>query len=80
MLLDVGFNREVAEDTALYWTKEEGNLAELINQVENLNDGAVIEMGVASTKRIQEEYSWKIISRRYARFFLNEEECRDTDA
>lgn len=30
LLLDVGFNREVAEDSALYWNKDNGNLAKLI--------------------------------------------------
>ena len=34
LLLDVGFNREVAEDAALYWTKEDGNLAALIDTCE----------------------------------------------
>ena len=28
LLLDVGFNREVAEDAALYWTKEDGGFGE----------------------------------------------------
>lgn len=31
LLLDVGFNREVAEEAAFYWTKEHGNLAKLIS-------------------------------------------------
>ena len=36
LLVDIGFNREVAEDCALYWSKELGELAKLINQVEVL--------------------------------------------
>ena len=34
LLLDVGFNREVAEDGALYWSKEENSLAALIENAE----------------------------------------------
>lgn len=38
LLVDIGFNREVAEDCALYWSKELGELAKLINQVEVLKN------------------------------------------
>lgn len=36
LLLDVGFNREVAEDGAIYWNKEEQNLAKIIVESEKL--------------------------------------------
>ncbi len=32
LLVDVGFNKEVAEDCALYWSRKPGNLAELIDK------------------------------------------------
>ena len=38
LLLDVGFNREVAEDAAIYWTKEDGNLAQLINDADLMEE------------------------------------------
>lgn len=38
LLLDVGFNKEVAEDAAFYWNKEEENLSKLINKVEKLDE------------------------------------------
>ncbi len=37
LLLDVGFNREVAEDAALYWNKEDGNLAKLIEKADQMS-------------------------------------------
>ena len=35
LLVNVGFNKEVAIDSALYWDREEGKLARLINEVYN---------------------------------------------
>lgn len=63
LLLDVGFNREVAEDAALYWTKEEGNLSNLIDECDKFNSE---ELGEKAKKRIREKYSWQYISDRYA--------------
>ena len=36
LLLDVGFNREVAEEAALYWTKDSGSLARCIDNADTL--------------------------------------------
>ena len=38
LLLDVGFNREVAEDAAIYWNKEDGNLAGLIDCADSFSE------------------------------------------
>ena len=38
LLLGVGFNKEVGEDAALYWTKEDGNLSKLIDKVDTFNE------------------------------------------
>ena len=62
LLLDVGFNREVGEDAALYWTKEEGSLAKLIDSCESLDRE---ELGFKAKKRIKSAYSWEYISNRY---------------
>ena len=45
LLLDVGFNREVAEDAALYWTKEPGNLAGLIDRADKAGENKRSEYG-----------------------------------
>lgn len=62
-LLKVGFNEEVAEDSALYWTKEPGNLATLIDKCEEIDRE---ELGRKAKERISTAYSWEYISSRYA--------------
>lgn len=74
MLLDVGFNREVGLDSTLYWTKEEGSLARLIEQVDGLTGEQIDQLDIASRERIQSAYSWEYISGRYAQVFLNRQE------
>lgn len=65
LLYDVGFNREVAENTALYWTKEEGNLSGLINRVERMSDADRDAIGAKAKARIRQSYSWEYICGRY---------------
>jgi len=72
LLLDVGFNREVAEDTALYWSKEEGSLAALIEKVESLSANEIFQRGVMTKRRITEAYSWEHIVKSYENVFLRE--------
>jgi len=69
LLLDVGFNREVARDAAFYWTKEENNLSNLINMMECLSNSKIDEMGKKARKRIEESYSWKYICDEYLEIF-----------
>lgn len=59
LLYDVGFNREVAEDAALYWSLDEGNLAKLIDIADKLPEEKIEELGKRAKRRIQEEYSWE---------------------
>lgn len=65
LLLDVGFNREVAEDGALYWNKDNGNLAGLIDQCEYISETERQDISLKAKKRIEEEYSWKYICDKY---------------
>lgn len=69
LLLDVGFNREVAEDAALYWNKQPGNLASLIDQADNMNAGEITELGEKSSQRVVEAYSWQHIADEYKQLF-----------
>lgn len=71
LLLDVGFNREVAEDAALYWNKQPGNLASLIDQADNMNAGEITELGEKSSQRVVEAYSWQHIADEYKQLFKN---------
>ena len=70
LLLDVGFNREVAENAALYWNKEEGSLAKLIEQADSMSQRETDELGRLAKKRIEDFYSWKYITDKYEDMFL----------
>lgn len=69
LLLDVGFNREAAQDGAFYWTKKEGNLASLIEEADVLDEEERKEMGRKARERIQKHYSWEYIADRYEGIF-----------
>ena len=70
LLLDVGFNREVAEDAAIYWTKESGNLSALIERADALEPGVIPEYGKRARSRVKEHYSWDKIVGEYEELFL----------
>lgn len=65
LLLDVGFNREVAEDAALYWTKKNGDLARLLNDADRLNMEQIEDMATKSEEVVHTRYSWDYIANRY---------------
>ena len=71
LLYDVGFNREVAEDAALYWTLEDGDLAKLIDQSDSMDEEELKEMGQKAKQRIKDEYSWQYICDKYLIVFSN---------
>lgn len=70
LLLDVGFNREVAEGSALYWTKERGDLARLIEQADAMDPADIAALGEKAKQRIATAYSWEYISGKYEELFL----------
>ena len=70
LLLNVGFNREVAEDSALYWNKEAGDLAALINRADATTDEELAALDKASTDVIHDRYSWRCITDTYEALFL----------
>lgn len=72
LLLDVGFNREVGEDGAIYWTKEDRNLADLISKTEKMSNKEISDIGVLGKKRIMDWYSWDHIVSMYEETFLVE--------
>lgn len=65
LLLDVGFNKEVGEDGALYWNKNIGDLARLINESDNMSKEKIHELSVKAKKKIADEYSWQYIADQY---------------
>ena len=70
LLLGVGFNREVAEDCALYFTKEDGDLAALINSADEMTESEIAKMGQKARARVKEAYSWQYICDKYQEAFL----------
>lgn len=69
LLIDVGFNREVAADAALYWGAEEGNLSRLIDETDEMDDQVRNEYGRKAKERIETMYSWKFIGQEYKRLW-----------
>lgn len=71
LLLGVGFNKEVAEDAAVYWNKKDGNLAQLIDKADTISPEKIAEYGRRAKERIRSAYSWEYISGKYADEFLD---------
>ena len=68
LVLGVSFNQTVAKDTAQYWTKETGNLAHLINQVDSLEDAS--EWGQLAKANMKQNFTWGKIVGEYEELFL----------
>ena len=69
LLLNVGFNKEVAEDAAVYWKKEKGNLAALIDKMDKVSPEMRAEYGKKAKQRVRDAYSWQYICDRYEEEF-----------
>lgn len=70
LLLDVGFNKEVAKEGAMYWNKEENSLSNLLNKLEKISLEEKEEYGRKAKERIKEEYNWMKIVNEYEKLFL----------
>ena len=70
LLVDVGFNKEVAEDCALYWSRDDGDLATLINKVDFMNVDEIANMGNKAKERVAQEYTWDKICKEYEDVFI----------
>lgn len=73
MLLNVGFNKEVGEDGAIYWGKQKKQLSGLINKVDKYSELEVSELDRKSDLRIIEQFDWKIIIESYENQFTKEQ-------
>ena len=65
LIYDVGFNKEVAEEAALYWSKKNGDLSKLIDKADKMDISEIERFGKKAKERIQTQYSWDFISKRY---------------
>lgn len=70
LLIDVGFNREVAEECALYWSRETGNLANLINIADEMKKEQIEELGIKAKQRVAAKYTWEKICEQYEHVFV----------
>ena len=70
LLYDVGFNREVGGDGALYWGKRPGELKGLIEAADKMTEARREELGEKARARMEELYSWEAVIRRYESVFL----------
>ncbi|MBS7017140.1 MAG: glycosyl transferase, partial [Streptococcus sp.] len=69
LVLGVPFNQSVAQDTARYWKKEEGNLSHLIEQVDEVEDYS--ELGKLAKENMKQNFTWKKIVGEYEELFLS---------
>ena len=74
LLLNVGFNQEVGEDAALYWSKEAGALSQLLEKAEELDETTIEDLGMKAKQRIADAYSWDGIVKQYEATFLAKSE------
>ena len=71
LLLDVGFNREVGEDGAVYFNKDNMSLANLINKLDNVNEQFIKNKGIQARNRIIKYYTWTHIVKKYEDLFIS---------
>ena len=69
LLLKVGFNEEVAKNSSFYWEKEEGNLSNLINKIDVMEEKERNQYSIKAKNRIKEAYSWEHIVTQYEEIF-----------
>ena len=71
LLLDVVFNKEVGQESALYWSRKSGNLAKLIDKTDKMSCDKVSTLGQQAKKRVAEVYTWEKICNQYEVLFEN---------
>ena len=70
LLYDIGFNKEVAEDGAVYWNTSVGNLKRLLEKTDAFDNDQIDAFDRRSKQRIIDEYSWNKIVDSYESVFL----------
>lgn len=73
LLLDVGFNREVAMEGAIYFSKTNSNLSQKINDLEFISKESIRKLENEAKKRIINEYNWEYVLDKYERLILKSE-------
>ena len=72
MLLNVCFNKEVADDSAVFWEKDNGSLSKLIEKVDSFENTQIEQYKNKAVNRIESEYSWDSVANKYKLIFVAE--------
>ena len=80
LLFGVGFNREVADEAGIYWTKEAGSLSTLIDTVDCLSYATIEDYSKKSKDRIKNHYNWPMITEKYEKLFEDTSLCSRVSA
>lgn len=71
LLVNVGFNKEVAENCAMYWNKEPDDLANLIDKADKMLPKEIEIIGQKAKNRVASEYTWNRIAKLYENLFTS---------
>ena len=69
ILFNACYNKEVGEDAAIYFNKDEGSLCRQIETVEKFKIKDQTEYGKRAKQRIMDEYTWEIVVKKYKKLF-----------
>lgn len=69
ILYNACYNEEVGEDSCLYFSNEENSLVNVIDKVEKFKSKDRNYYGEKARKRIEDEYTWDIVVKKYKKFF-----------
>ncbi|KGO32273.1 hypothetical protein Q757_02015 [Oenococcus alcoholitolerans] len=70
LLINVSFNRAVAKNGALYWSKDSGDLEKLINKSSEFNSEDIAKYTTAAVGRVESEFTWENIIDKYEKRFV----------
>jgi rhamnosyltransferase len=70
LLLNVNFNKEVGKGGAFYFSKIAGDLARVIDNVDNMCNEDIEKLSQLAKQRIINDYSWEKIVNDYEKLFL----------
>ncbi|NQJ71796.1 DUF1972 domain-containing protein [Streptococcus suis] len=68
LVLGVDFNQKVALNSARYWSKEQGNLSQLIDRIDGQVEAE--ELGQIAKEHMRTAYTWEKIVQEYEELFL----------
>jgi rhamnosyltransferase len=70
LVLDVCFNKEVGENTVLYWAKDKGSLAKLIDEADGMPKNEIENLGNLAKERVEHYYNWENVVEEYEELWL----------